>query len=66
MNSDIADALLANYIFHIYLDMPLIDERKVEFQKVTKKDLINVAKKIKLNTIFLLKDGGYNEKNNSK
>ncbi len=58
LNSDIADALITNYIFHVYLDMPLIDERKVEYQKISKQDLVKAAKKIKLNTIFLLKDGG--------
>ena len=66
MNADVPNSLLANYIFNVYLDMPLINERKKEYQKITIKDIVSAAKKIKINTIFLLENGGSNEKDNSK
>ena len=35
-------------------NLPLYDERVKEFKKISKKDVIEVAKKVKLNTIYLL------------
>lgn len=48
-------AILNNYIFNIYDNLPLIPERMELFKKLTKEDIINVAKKIKLNSILNLK-----------
>lgn len=47
-------AVLNNYVFHIFANLPLLDERKELFKKVTKEDIINVSKKIKINTICTL------------
>ncbi len=47
-------ATLNNYVFHEYDNLPLPEERKILFEKVSKDDVIKVAKKIKLNTIFTL------------
>ena len=47
-------SILNNYIFMEYDNIPLMDERKELISKVTKKDIINVSKKIKLNTVFSL------------
>lgn len=55
MTSDNNVALVNNYVFSIYDNLPLLEKRKKLVKNITKKDIINVAKKIKLNTIFTLK-----------
>ena len=50
--------VINNYVFKVYDNLPDLDERKKLFKEVTKSDVINVAKKIKLNTIFVLKGKG--------
>ncbi len=47
-------AILNNYVFNCLDDLPLLEERKELFKKVTKDDVVKVAKKIKINTIFTL------------
>lgn len=54
-------ALLNNYVFNIIDDLPPIDERKEAIKSVTKKEIIEVAKKIKINTVYVL-NGGKNER----
>lgn len=48
-------SIINNYIFNIYDNLPLICERMELFKNLTKEDIINVAKKIKLNSILNLK-----------
>lgn len=50
-------SLINNYVFNIIDDLPLLEERKELFSKVTKEEIIAVAKKIKLNTIYSLNGG---------
>ena len=45
------------------LNLGDIEERKREVMKVTKEDIVNVAKKIKIDTIFLLEGVENNESN---
>ena len=47
---------------HEYLGFDLLDERSLSIQNVTKEDVINVSKKIHLDTIYIL-EGDYNEEN---
>ncbi len=54
MSKDSNVAIMHNYIFHEFENLPLLDERIELFKKVTKEDVINVSKKIKLNTVFTL------------
>ena len=54
MSLDNNVAILNNYVFNIYDNLPLIEKRKEYFKKINKNDIINVSKKIKLNTIFTL------------
>ena len=54
------DAIIETYIAHDILGIDLIDERKEQVMKVTKEDIINVSKKIKIDTIYLL-EGDKNE-----
>lgn len=54
MSLDNNIAILNNYVFNIYDKLPSIEERKEYFKKLTKEDIVNVSKKVKLNTIFTL------------
>lgn len=61
-SSDSYNGILDNYVFHTNLDAPLLKERAKMSLKPTKEDVIKVAKKLKLNTIYMLK-GDKIEKN---
>ncbi|MBR1416795.1 MAG: insulinase family protein [Bacilli bacterium] len=51
---DNQDSIIDNYFFNIISNSPLINERVEVIDSVTKKDISNLAKKIKLKTIFFL------------
>ena len=51
---DNPSSLLDNYVFHNVVNTPLLSERKKELNKITKKDILELSKKIKLNTIYML------------
>ena len=55
MGEDTQGGIVNNYLFNYLDNLPLYEERVKEFKTVTKEDVINVAKRIKLNTIYLLK-----------
>ena len=55
MSEDTQGGIINNYLFHDLDNLPLYEERIKEFKKVTKEDIMNVAKKVKLNTIYILK-----------
>ena len=42
--------IISNYFFNEIADLDLVDKRLEEYSKVTKEDVINMAKKIKINT----------------
>ena len=46
-------SILNNYVFNVYDGLPLIDERIKGIQKVSREDLNNCAKSLKLNTIYI-------------
>lgn len=54
LNMDNSVALLNNYVFYKLDDLPPIEERKELISKVTKEEIVNVARKIKLNTVYVL------------
>ena len=58
MSLDLANdnnvAILNNYVFNYFDDLPSLDERKDMLKKVTKEDIMKVAKKLKLNTVYVL------------
>ena len=54
MSIDTPSGNINSYLFHELLDFPLFDERIKDIKSVTKEEIIKVAKKIKLNTIYLL------------
>lgn len=57
MSIDTPSGNINSYLFHKLLDFPLFDERIKDIKSVTKEEIIKVAKKIKLNTIYLLSGG---------
>lgn len=61
-SQDTPSGLLDNYVFNSKLGTPLLKERAKELQTITKEEIITLAKKIKLNTIYMLK-GNENEEN---
>ena len=61
LTSDNNSSLLNNYVFHEFDNLPLIDERKKSLAKLTKEDVVNVSRKLKLNTIYVLKGKENNE-----
>ena len=58
---DNPESIVSLYAGIEYLDADTIEKRKENIMKVTKEDVINVAKKIHLNTIFLLEGCDNNE-----
>lgn len=56
---DSPSSIMNMYLSHKYYGLDLTNERIKNIWKVKKEDIINVAKKLKLNTIYLLK--GINE-----
>ena len=55
MGEDTQGGIVNNYLFNYLDNLPLYEERVKEFKTVTKEEVTNVAKRIKLNTIYLLK-----------
>lgn len=53
--------IINSYIAKNYLDIDLLDERIKNIVNVTKDDIINFSKKVKLDTIFCLVGGSDNE-----
>lgn len=47
-------SLINNYVFHVFDNLPMPEERVEMFKNIKKDDVINVAKKVKLNTVFTL------------
>lgn len=59
---DNENAIIETYLAKDLLNLGDIEERKKEVMKVSKKDIIEVAKKVKIDTVFLL-EGVQNENN---
>jgi len=55
--------IIANYENYIDDNIPLPEERIKIYNSITRKELLDLSKKIKLNTIYLLKGSDHNEKN---
>ena len=60
---DNENAIIETYLAKDLLNLGDIEERKKEIMKVTKEDIIEVAKKVKIDTIFLLEGVLENENN---
>jgi len=60
---DNENAIIETYLAKEILNLGDIEERKQEVMKVTKEDIIKIAKKVKIDTIFLL-EGVLEDENN--
>ncbi len=54
--------IISAYFSRQIANTDLLEEKTKEIEKVMKKDVIKISKKVKLNTIFLLHGGNKNEK----
>ena len=61
MGMDNNVSILNNYVFNVYDNLPLIDERIDLINKVTREDLNKCAKSLILNTIYVQDAGEKNE-----
>ena len=59
---DYQSSIIKVFESHEYLNFDLLDERSLSIKNVTKEDVINLSKKIHLDTIYLL-EGDANEEN---
>ena len=62
INETNKNVVLSNYEFKVFLDNYNIEEKIKALNELTKEDIIAVAKKIKENTIYILKEAN-NERN---
>ena len=60
---DSGNAILNNVMGQVFTDADDIPERKINMEKVTVEDVKNLAKKVKIEVIYLL-EGGSNGKEN--
>ncbi len=58
--NDNIDSILENYIATNLLNLDDFSVRKEKIKEVTVQDIINVSKKVHIDTIYLLEDGGNN------
>ena len=54
--------LINNYIYHNLINAPLLNDRKEFLDKITKQDIINLSKRIKLLSTYFM-EGIKNERN---
>ena len=54
LSLDNPSGILNNYVFHIYDDLPFIEDRIKMIEDVTKEEIVLVANKIKPNIFFVL------------
>lgn len=50
-------SILDNYVFNVYDNISLLEERNKEIKTVTKEEIITLANKLKHNTTFVLNEG---------
>lgn len=63
LSMDNPAGILNNYVFNIFDNLPLIEERIKMIKDVTKEEIVKVASKIKPNITFLLEGSGDNGDN---
>lgn len=56
-------SILGNYLYHNIAKTPLIEEYLENMATVTKEEVVALANKIKINTIYMLEPGGQDEGN---
>lgn len=56
-------SIIDNYVFNVYDNITLLEERPKVIKSVTKEEIVSMAKKIKLNTIYVLEEEDHNARN---
>ena len=56
VNKNNPNSILANYQFKYFINNYTIEEKIELIEKITKEDIISLAKKIKENTIYILSE----------
>ena len=64
MSEDTLGGIINNYLFNDLYNLPLYEERVQEFKTITKDEVIELAKKVKVNIIYML-GGEDNERDNA-
>ena len=64
MSEDTLGGIINNYLFNDLDNLPLYEERVQEFKTITKDEVIELAKKVKVNIIYML-GGEDNERDNA-
>ena len=59
MSFDNQNSIVNSYVFHNLVDSPLLEDRKEGIMKVTKQDVMRLAKKMKLSLIYELKEAAH-------
>lgn len=62
MNEDVPGRIIDNYLYKNLYELDDIEIRIKNYNKITKKEIVDFAKKVKLNTILCVRDGE-NEEN---
>ena len=55
---DNIDSILENYIATNLLNLDSLEKRRENIEKISLDDIKNISKKVKIDTIYLLEDGG--------
>ena len=63
INYDNPNAIINSYYYMDILGTDNLEKRKEMFNSVTYEDVVNIAKKINIDSILYLKGGDINEKN---
>lgn len=63
MSLDQPGRIIDQYLFQYISDLDDIEERLEKYAQATVADVLNVAKKVSINTIYTLESGGKHEKN---
>lgn len=63
ISMDSPSSLTDNYLFHNLANIDLINDIYLKIGDVTKEQIMSLAKKIKLNTVYIMAPGGKNEGN---
>lgn len=58
-------SIINNYLSHEYADLDLVNDRIKSIEKVTKEDIINLSKKVVIDTIFFLEGTSEDEETDS-
>ena len=62
---DSPNLIINNYLSHEYADLDIVSDRIKKIEKVTKEDIIRLANKVVIDTIFLLEGIDENEETSS-